>query len=125
MSGKSLFIKNILFNKKFLTIPGKNLKVSEHDFPFIFSDVEKDVEVLYFDDIPTRIFPLKIFPFISGEIRVNQNGKEIFHIQPQIILEYSDEIDISEFARRNFDIINTNTISYKRLIDFIKKWNKL
>ncbi len=126
ISGKSLFIRNLLVSTKYYEINCRNPKVFEDTFHWQMSSKDKDTEVLWFHDINKKA-DMCFFISLTGLIRVNPKIEKVFYINPRLVLEFSEEIKNfpkdASFIRR-FHIINTNTITYRDLVSFLIKWNK-
>ena len=110
MSGKTLFIKSFLAKHRlneFVMIPGRDPKVLKK------ASLEKIHALnttLYFTDVNMKIKPEAFIP-VCAEI-----GESKMIIE--YILELKSIPDECSFKNR-FDVINTNTISYKDLINFL------
>lgn len=122
-SGKSLLIKNLLNSITVFKINCKDPFILSTNFFWSYGSEEK--QVLHFEDINKSTDPRE-FIFYTGFIPVDTQGHEVFAINPRLIIEYSNEIEIPKehsFIRR-FHVVNTNTISYREIISLIHKWNE-
>ena len=125
LTGKSLFIKNLLSYRKYFQIDCRKPKVFTDTFYWQMSHKDKDTEVIWFQDIDKKA-DMDLFISLTGMIRINPRYEEIFYIKPTLVLEFSQEIKnfpVGTSLTRRFDIINTNTITYKELINFMMSWN--
>ncbi|WP_123879872.1 hypothetical protein [Chryseobacterium carnipullorum] len=122
LSGKSLFI-DILFsgNENIWRVNCRSITVMEDQFLFDFPG-EFVPEIIHFTDVNINI-PLDFFYNYLGQIVVNRRFRELFVMDtPILVIEYSEEFknipEDGSFVRR-FDVINTNTIPYKELIQYL------
>ena len=126
-SGKSLLIRLILDGSYYHVVSGVSSDNITDTFYWGLSKYQENVGFLHFDNLSISASPHCFFDKIGRPIKVNTLGVEPFLISPRIILEYKEELSeghlFGNSIRRRFYIINTNTISYKEIIDFIKKWN--
>lgn len=110
MSGKTLFIKSFLNKhfKKHKTLDCRTLKMTD-DIDVKYFELN---EAVFFMGVNMRISPEYFYRYAT----ILRGAK--------IIVEYSEEIknlsDAATFTRR-FDVINTNTISYKDLTTFLNR----
>ncbi|MEI7487652.1 MAG: hypothetical protein WCJ72_09630 [Chryseobacterium sp.] len=122
LSGKSLFL-DILFkgNENIWRVSCRSTTVMEDQFLFDFPE-NFVPDIIHFTDVNINI-PLDFFYNYLGQIVVNRRFRQEFVFDTKIlIIEYSEELknipEDGSFVRR-FDVINTNTISYKELIQYL------
>lgn len=128
MSGKSLLIRLLLKNTLYSTVDLFDRFEFPETFDWRLGENSKHDDYLLFNDLSLSFEPNCFTMFCSGNpIKINSLGLEPFFIAPRIILEYKEELSERHLfggsIRRRFHIINTNTISYKEIIQFIKEWN--
>lgn len=124
-SGKTLFIKNLLRHRKHFRIDARNKSVFESTFYWNMSSHYKDVKFLWFEDIKNDE-NIDLFISLTEIIKINPKNEIPFYIKPNVVLEFANQIErFPASIKHRFEIINTNTISYAKLIEFIKQWNKL
>lgn len=128
MSGKSLLIRLLLKNTFYSTVDLFDRFEFPDTFDWRLGKNSQHDDYLLFNDLSSSFAPNCFTIFCSGSpIKINSLGVEPFFIAPRIILEYKHELSeaflFGGSIRRRFHVINTNTISYKEIMDFIKKWN--
>lgn len=120
MSGKSLFIKAFLskhYPENYGLISARNPKaIQKPNFDF-----SKEYGAIWFLDVNMKITPYNFIPFTLG-IKSNLKSDNPLSFKPYLIIEYSEELkalpEDQSFTGR-FHIINTNTVKYAELIDFL------
>jgi hypothetical protein len=125
VSGKSVFINTLLQPriKHVEKINGKGLKLSEDNFLWTLGDFRP--KFLWFEDLNLNTHPEEFLPFTEN-IKVNAQMQEVFYISPTLIIEYSGEfknLPKESWFTRRFAVFNTNTCTYKDLIDYLKIFN--
>lgn len=125
-SGKSLFIKNLLIADNYYAIDGRNTKVFEDTFYWQMTSKDKNVQVLWFQDVNRQV-STDLLISLTETIKINPRAETPFYIKPILVIEFEEEIENlskDKSLTYRFDIINTNTISYKDLIAYLINWNK-
>jgi len=128
MSGKSLLIRLLLKNTFYSTVDLFDRFEFPNTFDWRLGKSSQHDDYLLFNDLSSSFAPNCFTTFCSGSpIKINSFGVKPFFIAPIIILEYKEELSeaflFGGSVRRRFNVINTNTISYKEIIQFIKEWN--
>lgn len=116
MSGKTLFITSFLnkhFKDSYGRIDGKDLINNKNSFEEYY--LARTHKALYFMDVPMSV-GLDYFISLTGET--------VRTINSILIIELSEELrhiptGLSFTSR--FDVINTNTISYKDLMSYLNQ----
>ena len=128
-SGKSLFIRTLISQLHSYNINGENPKNVFNTFQWGMNEVEcKRTQILYFQDVHENIDVKEFFNYCD-RIIIETATKEATIISPILILEYSKVSENLEnnygasFTRR-FNVINTNTATYKEMMQFLINWNK-
>ncbi len=122
LSGKSFFLNALLDGyKNIWRVDCRSTTIM--DDPFLFDFPGDDIPgIVYFADVNTKI-PIDFFYSYLGQIVVNRRFRDVFVFDPKtIIIEYSKElknVPAEGSFRRRFDIINTNTVSYNNLINYL------
>lgn len=125
-SGKSLFIKNLLIADNYYAIDGRKTKVFEDSIHWQMTSKDKNIQVLWFHDVNRQV-STDLLISLTERIKINPKAETPFYIKPILVIEFEEEIENlskDKSLTYRFDIINTNTISYKDLIAYLINWNK-
>ncbi len=103
-SGKSIIGNAIGQMLPQVVIPAKSAKLTED--PFIFEEVSEVTDNVFFDDVRANIDFEFLFPYITGNFKVNAKGQRKFtipkHLTPRIYIATNHAIngEGSSFRRR-------------------------